>query len=80
MRLRIRTPANRRSVASRATWRRRALEDGLVDELGLFRGELARWSGSGGTVHGRSLLQTPACRQGSTDGGAVGRQGQFGWF
>ena len=37
----------------------------LEDKLGLFRGELARWSGSGGTFHGRSLLRMPACHQGA---------------
>ena len=48
--------------------------DELADKLGLFRGELARWSASSGTVHGRSLLRTPACRQGGSNGDAVGRQ------
>ena len=57
--------ANQRSVACRTTWRRRALVDELADKLGLFRGELARWSSSGGAVHGRGLLPTPACRQGA---------------
>ena len=34
----IRTTANRRSVVARATWRRRALADGLEDRLGLYKG------------------------------------------
>ena len=73
----IRTTASRRSVVVRATWRRRALADGLEDRLGLYRGQLARCCGSGGAVHGRSPLWPAASRRGRPDGGAVGRQGRL---
>ena len=51
-----------------------------MDEFELFRDELARGCGSGGAVHGRSVLRTSACRQEGSDGGAVGRQGRLGGF
>ena len=45
---RIRSPANRHSVAVRATWRRRELEDALVDGSELLQGQVASGRGSGG--------------------------------
>ena len=64
---RIRTPANRRSVASRATWWRWALADELKDENGLF----LRAAGGRGWLGRRRPWQSLAVAAAACGGGAV---------
>ena len=68
--------ANRRSVACRTTWRRRALVDELADKLGL----LQRRAGERLWLGRCRPWQGPAAHAGvpprGSDGGAVGRQGE----
>ena len=46
-----------------------------MDELGLFRGQVASGRGLGGAARGRGALPTPECRQERPGGGAVACQG-----
>ena len=66
---------DRRSVAAERRGGDERLPTSLRMSSSCSRGQLARAGGLGGAVHGRGLLPTPACRQGSPDGGTVGRQG-----
>ena len=71
----IRSTTGRRCCSCRASWRRRTRADEHEDKHGLFPGAagVRRWLGRHRPR--QSPLPTPACRQGSPDGGAVGRQG-----
>ena len=71
----IRSTTSRRRCSCRASWRRRARADEHEDKHGLFPGAAGARGWLGRRRPRQSPLPTPACRQGSHDGGAVGRQG-----
>ena len=76
----IRSTTGRRCCSCRASWRRQACADEHVDKHGLFPGAAGARGWLGRRRPRQSPLPTPACRQGSPDGGAVGRQGWLGGF
>ena len=70
----IRSTTSRRCCSCRASWRRRARADEHVDKHGLFPGAAGARGWLGRRRPRQSPLPTPACRQGSSAGDAVGRQ------
>ena len=71
----IRSTTGRRCCSCRASWRRRTRADEHEDKHGLFPGAAGVRGWLGRRRPRQSPLPTPACRQGSPDGGTVGRQG-----
>ena len=70
----IRSTTSRRCCSCRASWRRRARADEHEDKHGLFPGAAGARGWLGRRRPRQSPLPTPACRQGSSAGDAVGRQ------
>ena len=73
----IRSPANRRSVAVRATWWRLAGSGGRADEDGLLTRAAGEQRRLGRRRPRQRLLRPPASHRGRPDGGAMELQGQL---
>ena len=70
----IRSTMGRRCCSCRASWRRRTRANEQEDKHGLFPGAAGVRGWLGRRRPRQSPLPTPACRQGSSGGSAVGRQ------
>src|SRR3954467_6705625 len=74
----MRMPANRLSVACRATWRGGELANERGDKLARLPGAGGEPGWLGRRRPGLEPLRTPACRQERPDDGAAARQGGRG--